>query len=585
MGKESVAMIAKALRAENLQNVSLQYSMMLMAEVLTHLLELHDRDSLQLPLSLLQTRLPLVLTQIINRTLFNQSRAGSWGEPESIETTAYSVLTLVAVLSVPWVSLVRDQIEDAIRKGQRFLTQHQGGEMFHEYLWIEKVTYGSGILRESYRLAALNPQQRSHIWSSQISELVSIPEQLISKSSGLFSALSLFREQPIWHLRASLIEGYTFLPMLKSRGTDILPKQENAKNEYLDLIPCTWVIVNNRKSLFMPAKILWDMMVLTIGNFRVDEYMENVLAKCGLGFLELAKSIISSFCTPVLNDGASTLRTFPEDPIRLTNSGVNCRKAAEVYHSELASFESTIGHYIEEMLDYSSIQDASIFDRKHFFNELQTFLLSHITQIEDNIRFSAQDSMHSSTIDIFNSARTSYFTWVHTTGGDSVSCPMSFAFFTCTLGAFCSRKGNAEKCFISARRRYLASDLCTRLTVMSRMYNDLGSFARDRAEKNVNSVNFPAFHYSCNDGHETASGAIQKTQDWTQPISELLALARYERETADLVGDRFLSDLRSTGLRKDLCKADGIDLLMGVTALYADLYVARDLSNRVDKGL
>ena len=578
-------MIVKALQAYNLQNVSPQYSMMLLAEVLTHLLELHDKGSLQLPSSLIQTRLPLVLIQITNRTLFNQSHAGSWGEPESIESTAYGILTLAAVLSVPLVSLVRDQIEDAIRKGQQFLTQHQDGEMFHEYLWIEKVTYGSEILRESYRLAALNPQQRSHTWSSQISDLVLIPEQSMSKSSRLFSALSLFREQPIWSLRASLIEGYTFLPMLKSRGTDILPKQENANNEYLDLIPCTWVIVNNRKSLFMPAKILWDMMLLTIGNFRVDEYMENVLAKCGLGFLELAKSMISSFCIPGLNDGARTLRTLPEDSTRLRNSGANGREAAGVYHSEIASFESTICHYIEEMLDYASIQNASIVDRTHFFNELQTFLLSHITQIEDNIRFSAQDSMHSSTKDIFTSARTSYYTWVHTTGGDSVSCPMSFAFFTCILGAFCSRKGNAENCFFSAHRRYLASDLCARLAVMSRMYNDIGSVARDRAEKNVNSVNFAAFHTSCNDGHETASEVVPEAQDWTQPINDLLVLARYEREMADSVGDRLLSDLRSTGLRKDLCKADGIDLFMGVTALYADLYVARDLSNRVDKGL
>ena len=115
---------------------------------------------------------------------------------------------------------------------------------------------------------------------------------------------------------------------------------------------------------------------------------------------------------------------------------------------------------------------------------------------------------------------------------------MSFAFFTCILGAFCSSKGNAKKCFLSAHRTYLASDICTHLAVMSRMYNDYGSFARDRAETNINSVNFPAFHDSCNDGYDTHSEAISKTQDWSQPTEDLLVLARYEREMADMVGDK-----------------------------------------------
>ena len=558
---------------------------MLLAEVLTHLLELHDKGSLQLPSNLLQRRLPIVLTQITNRTLFDQSHAGSWGESRSIETTAYGILTLAAVSSLPWVSFVRGQIDHAIRTGQQFLLQAQERGIRPEYLWIEKVTYGSENLCESYRLAALKPSQRSRTWSSQISDLVSIPEQSISKSSKLISTLSLFQEQPTWRLRASIIEGYSFLPMLKSRGTDFLPKQENANNEYLDLIPCTWVLVNNHKSLFMPAYIIWDMMVLTIGNFRVDEYMENVLAKCDPGLLAPAKSIISSLCTQIQSGVVPMLKTTHEDSFRPMNSGVTSLKADRLHPSELADFESTIRHYIEEMLSYASIQKASPIDRTHFYNELQTFLLSHITQIEDNARFSVQNSQHNSEKNIFDSARTSYYAWAHTTGSASISCPMSFAFFTCILGTFCSPKANSQKCFFSAHLAYLASDLCARLAVMSRMYNDYGSFVRDRAETNINSVNFPAFHDSCCDGHESLPELVQETQDWTQPVNELMILARYEREMADLVADRLLSNLKSTGLRKDGCKADGVGLFMGVTALYADLYVARDLSNRVEKGL
>ena len=355
------------------------------------MLKLYDKGSLQLPSTLLQRRLPVVLTQITNRTLFSQLPTGSWGEPGSIETTAYGILTLAAVSSLPWVSCVRDHIDQAIRTGQQFLTQAQQGGMFHEYLWVEKVTYGSEYLRESYRLAALKSSQRSHIWSSRISDLVLIPEKSISRLSALTSTLSMYREQQMWRLRASMIKGHTFLPMLKSRGTEILPGQENARNEYLDLIPCTWVLENNLRSLFMPASIIWDMMVLTIGNFRIDQYIENMLAKCDRDFLEMAKSITSSLCIQVQSGGALTLKPSHEDSVRPVNSGANSLETARPHHEEAASFETTVHHYIEEMLGSACVQQASIIDRKHFSNELQSFLLSQITQIEDNARFLAQD--------------------------------------------------------------------------------------------------------------------------------------------------------------------------------------------------
>lgn len=557
--------------------------MMLLAEVLVRLLELCDRGKLQLSSSLPPERLPVVLIQIVNQTLFTQSCNGSWGIAESFETTAYGILTLAAVSSIPWVSPVRGQIDHAIETGQHFLTQAQDRENISQYLWVEKVTYGSYILCESYLLAALRPSLSSHTWSSRISSLVQISEESVTRFSNLVSTLSLYRDQPLWRLEASAIEGHAFLPLLKSTHTDILPKQAKAKNEYMNFIPCTWVLVNNQQYLFLQANLLWDMMVLTVCNFRVDEFMENVVAKSGGEILKAVRSTISTLVADNRSAETSSAKRPQENSVIMKNTVLDTLEATKSYHFDLTGFTITIGHYIQEMLGHARIQQASLADRNHFSNELQAFLLAHIAQIEDNARFSAQDLLQSSTKGIFASARTSYYTWAHTIGTDSVSCPMSFAFFTCLLGALLSPKANPEICFCSVRSGYLARDLCTHLAVMSRLYNDYGSFARDQSEANVNSVNFPDFHKTHKNGPITVSESHQETQDWTQPKNDLLLLAQYEREMADLVGERLLSSLKSDGLRKDRSKADGVKLFMGVTALYADLYVARDLSNYVDK--
>lgn len=101
---------------------------------------------------------------------------------------------------------------------------------------------------------------------------------------------------------------------------------------------------------------------------------------------------------------------------------------------------------------------------------------------------------------------------------------------------------------------------------------------------NVNSVNFPEFH-------NAAIHATDLTEDLAaeQEIrlkTELLELAEHERHSVDIAAERFLNDLESSnekgvGMLKKKEKADTVRLFTGVTKLYADLYVARDLSNRI----
>ncbi len=92
------------------------------------------------------------------------------------------------------------------------------------------------------------------------------------------------------------MEGYAFLGQLSSARMDILPRQREAKSEYLAYVPLTWILVNNVYGLDLSAKLLWDMMVLTVCNFGKDEYMETVVARCSETNLEQIKFIIYDLC-------------------------------------------------------------------------------------------------------------------------------------------------------------------------------------------------------------------------------------------------------------------------------------------------
>lgn len=547
--------------------------MMLLIEAFSRLLYLWDQGLLKrMPENLLRDRIPIVLAQIINRTLLTQSPNGSWSPTESLETTAYAVLTLTAACSIPWYVLLEKEIISAIQKGQHLLRQSEKDWAKPGHLWIEKVTYGSPNLSEAYCLAALKASKFSYEWSSQIQSLVEVPEKNISEFLRFFSTLKVFQGESSWKLKASAIEGYMFLPRLKSEPMEILQRQKGAKNEYLNYIPCTWTIVNNQQGLFLGATLLWDMMVLTMCNFRVDEYMETVVAKFSWDKLEAIKSIVRRLCRRQEVKSPQTRKRPHEQSVKYIAdcSYFTGKNGLENY--DLGSFEAVIGRYVRAMLDYPRIQLASPADQSHFGMELEEFLLSHIVQLQDNVRFSNGTSWFATTRKNFSTPRTSFYNWAHSTGAVSVSCPFSFAFFTCILRPSSLK---SPDCFSSVCQKYLAADLCSHLAVMSRLYNDYSSISRDRTEKNVNSIDFLEFHgyprrYSASDRQLKTKESIMKL--------DLLGLAQYERECAHVVAERLVKDLDSDcGVGKITTKS--VTLFIGVVALYADMYVAKDLSN------
>ena len=584
---------------------------MLLIEALVHLLELWDRGLLDnTQTDLLQKRIPIVIIQILVRTLLGKHDIGIWEPDDCPEAIAYSILTLSEIVWVADIVGLHDEVAHAIQGGQDRLIQLRNEWTKHQYLWIEKVTFGSHVLSEAYCLAALKIKPKSYVWSGLVRGLFDVQKPSILEHTRFLATLRAFQNEPFWEIKAIVVEAHIFLPQLKSALADILPRQKGAKDAYLGLVPCAWIIVNYFDKLFLSANLLWDMMILTVCNFRVDEYMETTVENLVGQNFEEVKSTIDDLCgaeesnkvglgnqlsvgtvesnsapnTYVTIDGAKG-GTTPA-PIRTdgTHDAIAARNL-EYADPSLSSFRTMMTHYTRTMLCYPTIQHASSLDLFNLRYQMRSFLLAHLDQISDNSRFASQITSRYRRASSPPTLRTPFYTWARTTGADSVSCPFSFAFFTCLIGsASTSPQKQPADVFSTVRQNYLAQELCAHLAVMSRLYNDFSSTARDRAEANVNSIDFPEFHR-----RTEGSGEEQSLSEREVIIkTDLLELAEHERRSVDLALERLLVEMGAKQgrfrLDREKRKGDALKLFVGVTKLYADLYVARDLSNPIERG-
>ncbi|KAI9868548.1 MAG: hypothetical protein M1830_005651 [Pleopsidium flavum] len=404
--------------------------------------------------------------------------------------------------------------------------------------------------------------------------IVSVPTKTLIESARFFSRLNGFSKEPEWKLKASILEGHLFFLQLQSTRLEISPPRETAKAEYLKYIPYTWMIINNCKGIFLDAILLWDMMVLSMLDSLVDEYMESVVALLSEDDLKSLREIIRVLCE---EPGARKLQTrklpHPEDDSTglSNNDWIHPTKVHVGGQSEhLPTVKAVLARYVKAIHDHTRVQHASSSDQLSLHAELRTFLLSHIVQIQDNARFSRQQFHCADATTPFLTSRTSYYTWSHTSAAEHTSCPFSFAFYACLLGSSFAERAD---CFSSVYQKYLARDLCSHLAVMSRLYNDCASIARDRANTNLNSINFPEFHYHPRKHRSQGENSEAKEM---RLKTALMDLAQYERDCVSTVAERLVKDL-GTGLEREKRKANAVMLFVCVTELYADVYVANDM--------
>ncbi|KAI9666051.1 MAG: hypothetical protein M1821_003986 [Bathelium mastoideum] len=609
-------------------NLSSAYSFMLLAHALVRTVERWEACYLdQLPMNMVCQEIPLTLCQILAWTLSNQQDNGSWAD--SIEVTAYNILTLVECLRLPWHHEIKDLVERRISEGRDFMSRQPEQARSQEFWWIEKVTYQSLLLQKSFYIAAIHAPYETLCWSTRVLKLYSELCKGSQQLQSLLKGLPLFQKAPLQSIPLAMLEAQQYSGYLDREKSKIFPRDQMPMTEdkYLRFISVLWTACNQTSKSILPPDVLWNMIFLSMLNFQMDEYMESVVLHLTEPCLRILVLIIAEKCGLQNMQGQSTASKlsgldqadWPKCDLSTGNSFTH----ADGDLGGLVSLESVtdvIGSYIKHVIQHIAVIQSPESIRKSLAYELNNFLLAHISHNLENRRLRIPSQSNVNLQDGFSYKRDScpapefdYFRWVRSIGADDTSCPFSFQFFVCLISP------PGASCFQGARANYLSRSLARHLATMCRQYNDCGSALRDIEESNLNSLHFTEFQPrgarksiddtadpcnglkdECLKGQETSnvngdSGGKANIDISAQDLPaksnakvtakefaieeeskrELLEIAEFERSCVHLA----VQNLERVGASPDTLKA--VRMFVDLTDLFGQVYVTKDIASRV----
>lgn len=519
---------------------------------------------------IVEERAPVAMVQILAKTLSTQNNDGSWGPKNCAETTAYAILALIAFATVPYVGVLITEIRYAVARGREALSLMTDAWPIAHHLWVGKTIYGSPKLSEAYSIAAMKKPLVEHVQREETTESMQKLELKVLAFSKFFGNLDNLTREPLFLIKASVLEGLFYQSALRAKRTEVFPPtRSKEEDKYLNYIPIMWTLPSTCRRIFSPPEYLLDMMVLSMFIFLVDEYMESNVAK----FNKAEFAAFRESVDEVHHKKDSSERDFSAPGFlqgQLSNESVDKYCTTKEPSNRLREAVSIFQSFGAAVMEYPRVAGASQSDLLELRSETKNYLLHHITQLEDNVRF-AQQPHHPGKTTEFTTPRISYHTWVHTVGAGHVSGPFSFAFFACSMGG--SVRGEGSDCFQPIKQKLMAHAMNDRIGAFCRMYNDYGSIVRDRDERNLNSVNFPEFFLS--------GSASHGGQEWEDEAkATLLECAKYERQCALDGAEVLLSDLEAEGAAGKKV-ANCLRVYMGACEQFSDMYVIRDVTNRV----
>ncbi|KUI74130.1 Copalyl diphosphate synthase [Cytospora mali] len=564
----------------------------------------------------LREEIPMVSLHVLMRILRTQESNGSWGN--ICEVTSYGVLALVSLEKLPWVQqLDKGRIISSMALGKSFLHSNRSEWGRGHYLWIEKVTYSSSVLSEAYCLAAAFASMPSTVEPgsgiSSRSRALLVPEELLlgmRKAGNLLARTPLFCNGEPYALRAAEMQAcFAMQSLQREPPDDIFPRTAKGTDKYIFLIPLVLTACAESHGCSVSLSVLYEMMLLSVLNYHADEYMEGIVERYFDDNLDAIRSVVrqlfTEFCpgaqVGMANGCTKSPRTSqdfegptgsldnldrkPVDKNLCAQGGVpEDRPSTGDVRVVLLRFVARILRHPAVISSPSSLQTRLAF-------ELETFLLAHITHSQDNHRLRTQlqtngdSSLHPQESDMRAYAQGSpgtkyrepgrtFYHWVRSTSADHTSCPFSFVFFNCLVHAAAAASSDTSQTnhgdiLASARTAYLAEDACRHLASLCRMYNDIGSVARDADERALNSVNFPEFFFRVD---RTATAAPSTVHDSAK--AELMWIAEYERRGLEMAMKLLEEELG----RGELMGA--LHLFIDVTDLYGQIYVLEDVGTR-----
>ncbi|KAG8170178.1 hypothetical protein KVR01_000923 [Diaporthe batatas] len=618
-------------------NRSELYSMMLLSQALERLYgidneSLLNKVSFQCPI-LFNESVPVATIQVLIKLVGSQGENGSW--EDMCEPTAYAILALRSLVHLPWLrdGLELYGIKSCIDRGRSYLKESGHSEWVRgRHIWIEKLTYASPLLSEIYCHAALYispPQpQGNDTPTPSLAQVLPNPTIL----AGMRKAGVLMARTPLLGpsqlepslLRAAELQAAYALGELQRHKRDVFPApprkhktngnggvNDAARDRYLTFVPLTWTAcaaVYGGKSVSL--RVLYDMMVFSMLVYQADEYMEGVV-EADLGtHLESVRELVRRVVGEELADAPRPLGQ--EQPLQPKNGVTTSNGTTTNAHPKaLMDAEIVLRRFVSYVLRHPFVLGSPAHLRMRVTSEVEAFLLAHLQQAEDNrtLHASRQGGTHLSFTqtdeagcgsrisanpwesaggDSLKSGQTqenervhpakrsrTFYNWVRSTSADHTSCPCAFVFFNCLVTSSSPKASSVDLYGNSAKTAYVAEDLCRHLASMCRMYNDYASVVRDEIEGNLNSIAFAEF----GSGQERieSDGSVEHKK------AQLMWIAEYERRGMEAAMLELKGEVDSrSGLDQGI--VDSTRLFVSVTDLYGQIYVIRDLTNRVKGG-
>ncbi|KAI1670819.1 hypothetical protein Ptr902_08159 [Pyrenophora tritici-repentis] len=589
-------------------NMSAQYSRMLFVQVLVLILEKHNAGHVEnLASKGFAERIPGAICRLLSQTLSDQKPNGSWDD--SLEITSYSIITVGYALSLPWGAALKDHLRDSICQGQDYVRANYSTPHKTDFLWVEKVSYRSLLLHSVYCSAALHLHVVDVPWTPSIADGFTLPQGSLEKTQYLISSLPLFRGAKFASLELILVETRLMAAQLNLFRNSLFSRSDipMTADTYIEFIPMIWVTCNHKNGQRLSYKTMWEMVLLSLLNFQVDEYMESVVAKvpqAGISLLmELLKHQSKLACIAVTNSNPNFANGSSHAD---TNSSSDLLKDTQVRRAFKA-----LNRFIQHVIQHWSLTRSPATVQQEMALKIYNFIHAHNEHNRYNALL-ATCKAGKGTSDITSQPQTSqeqsYIQWVRGTASDDTSCPFSFLFFACLI----SKPG--KHCFAGPRAQYFSKSLCRHLATMCRQYNDYGSAMRDAKEGNFNSLDFPGFHDmeydrkngvgvtdSLSNASESASrgegvGDASESQPVTTKLrrysatnsngsgkrispakDSLMAFADFERAGMELAKDR----LRSVVPRRCM---EQLQVFIDVTDMFGQVYIQKDIASRVTSG-
>lgn len=528
MGKSS-HLADQYILSNNAQNTSEFYPIMLLSQALCRLVNAWDKAVINLSEELIAGDISLVLFQVLMQTLQKQHENGSWGHIPSKEITAYAIIALGNLASLPFNTQLPGVIRQAIKNGRAFINSSSVTPDI-EYVWIAKTNYSPLNICKAYQLAALETKFPKYSLSSSFSKLHNLSGQQLQKYTHMFSILPILNEFPLWRIEGSVSEAILFRGRLQASKLDMFDRSNLKGDEYLEFIAMTLACSNNLHGTFLKTDILFEMMKFILHVYQVDEYYEHVIGITYEKHLQEIQQLVENLLEhqPLAN-GSNGHGIH----------GTHLEPAARSKISEnLISFTDTV-------LNVPAVQRAGFVDRDLLKHELRRCLLAHITQLKDSKRHVKEGSE-------WKPPCGSYHEWARTVGSAHSCSPLSLAFFRCLIPQDLTGR------HVSAEEQYLVQDLWVHLANKARMENDCYSVQRDRKEGNLNSLDFPEF--SRVDGG----------------VAQLTRIIDYEKKCLKL-GFEALEDVVGAGQKHSQLEA--LKFYAFLLELYNNVYALKDISS------